>query len=50
VAVETLGFTQVFDYADGKLDWMAAAFLPKGPTPRSLGPGDLARDDTPNAA
>ena len=28
--LETLGFAQVFDYADGKLDWMTAGLATEG--------------------
>jgi CBS domain-containing protein len=45
--LETLGFTQVFDYADGKLDWMAAGLSTEGTNAAKPRSGDLARNDTP---
>jgi CBS domain-containing protein len=45
--LETLGFAQVFDYADGKLDWMAAGLPTEGTSATKPRAGDLARKDTP---
>jgi CBS domain-containing protein len=45
--LETLGFAQVFDYADGKLDWMAAGLPTEGTNAAKPRAGDLARKDTP---
>jgi len=45
--LETLGFAQVFDYADGKLDWMAAGLPTEGTNAMKPRAGDLARKDTP---
>jgi CBS domain-containing protein len=45
--LETLGFAQVFDYADGKLDWMAAGLPTEGTNATKPRAGDLARKDTP---
>jgi CBS domain-containing protein len=45
--LETLGFDQVFDYADGKLDWMAAGLPTEGTNATKPRAGDLARKDTP---
>jgi CBS domain-containing protein len=45
--LETLGFAQVFDYADGKLDWMAAGLRTEGTAAAKPRAGDLARQDTP---
>jgi len=45
--LETLGFAQVFDYADGKLDWIAAGLPTDGTNATKPRAGDLARKDTP---
>ena len=45
--LETLGFAQVFDYSDGKLDWMAAGLPTEGTNATKPRAGDLARKDTP---
>jgi CBS domain-containing protein len=45
--LETLGFAQVFDYADGKLDWMAAGLPTEGTNAAKPRAGDLARQDAP---
>ena len=45
--LETLGFAQVMDYADGKLDWMAAGLPTEGTNATKPRAGDLARKDTP---
>jgi Mg/Co/Ni transporter MgtE len=48
--LETLGFTQVYDYVAGKADWVAEG-LPREGT-QALAPviGDLARRDVPTCA
>jgi CBS domain-containing protein len=45
--LETLGFAEVFDYGDGKLDWMAAGLPTEGSNAAKPRAGDLARNDTP---
>ena len=45
--LETLGFAQVFDYADGKLDWMATGLPTEGTNATKPRAGDLAHKDTP---
>lgn len=47
--LESLGFTDVYDYVDGKLDWMAAGLPTEGTNARRPRAGDLARKDTPTA-
>jgi hypothetical protein len=41
----TLGFRDVYDYTDGKLDWMAADFPTEGTNAERPRVGDLARPD-----
>ena len=43
--LESLGFREVFDYADGKLDWMAAGLPTEGSGPRTPRAGTVARRD-----
>lgn len=45
--LETLGFTQVYDYLDGKLDWMAAGLATEGTNSQQPRAGDVARRDAP---
>jgi CBS domain-containing protein len=45
--LETLGFTRIFDYADGKLDWMAAGLPTEGSNATKPRAGDVAHKDTP---
>jgi Mg/Co/Ni transporter MgtE len=45
--LETLGFTQVFEYSDGKLDWMAAGLPTEGTNAKQPRAGDVARRDVP---
>jgi CBS domain-containing protein len=45
--LETLGFAQVFDYADGKLDWMAAGLPTEGTNATKPRAGDVAHKDSP---
>ena len=42
-----MGFAQVYDYAAGKLDWLAAGLPTEGPNGRPPRAGDLARRDVP---
>jgi Mg/Co/Ni transporter MgtE len=41
------GFKTVYDYVDGKLDWMAAGLPTEGTNARLPRAGDLARKDVP---
>ena len=43
--LESLGFTEVYDYVDGKLDWMAAGLATEGTASNRPRAGDLARKD-----
>lgn len=43
--LESLGFTQVYDYTDGKLDWLAAGLPTEGTNARSPRAGDVAIPD-----
>ena len=45
--LETLGFGDVYDYVDGKLDWMAAGLPPEGTNSAQPRAGDTARRDVP---
>ena len=45
--LESLGFNEVYDYAVGKLDWMAAGLPTEGTNAGLTRAGDLARKDTP---
>ncbi len=45
--LESLGFTEVYDYTVGKLDWMAAGLPTEGTNVKRPRAGDLARKDTP---
>ncbi len=44
--LESLGFHDVYDYVDGKLDWMAAGLPTEGTNAEHPRAGDLARKDT----
>lgn len=46
--LESLGFSQVYDYKEGKLDWMAAGLPTDGKTRARA--GDIAREDTPTCS
>jgi CBS domain-containing protein len=48
--LESLGFTQVYDYTDGKLDWLAAGLPTEGTNASSPRAGDVARRDVPTCA
>ncbi|MFN2588685.1 MAG: CBS domain-containing protein [Actinomycetota bacterium] len=45
--LETLGFTDVYDYTDGKLDWLAAGLPVEGRNAHRPRAGDVARRDVP---
>jgi Mg/Co/Ni transporter MgtE len=45
-----LGFTQVYDYAAGKLDWLAAGLPTEGSNAERPRAGDVARADVPTCA
>ncbi len=41
--LETLGFTKVYDYVNGKADWLAAGLLSEGPSAGVPTAGDAVR-------
>lgn len=45
--LESLGFSEVYDYTVGKLDWMAAGLPTEGTNAELPRAGTLARKDTP---
>ena len=45
--LETLGFAEVYDYVDGKADWMAAGLPTEGTNAQHPRAGDTARRDVP---
>ena len=45
--LESLGFTAVYEYTGGKLDWMAAGLPTEGTNAKKLRAGSLARKDVP---
>jgi CBS domain-containing protein len=45
--LESFGFIQVFDYAAGKLDWLAAGLPTEGTNAEGPRAGDVARRDVP---
>jgi predicted transcriptional regulator len=45
--LESLGFGDVYDYVDGKLDWMAAGLATEGTNAGHPRAGDIARKDAP---
>lgn len=45
--LESLGFVEVYDYVDGKLDWMAAGLPTEGTNAQHPRAGDVARKDAP---
>lgn len=45
--LESLGFGDVSDYVDGKVDWMAAGLPTEGTNAQHPRAGDLARKDVP---
>jgi CBS domain-containing protein len=42
-----MGFTQVYDYSAGKLDWLAAGLATEGSNAEQPRAGDVARGDVP---
>jgi CBS domain-containing protein len=42
-----MGFTQVYDYTAGKLDWLAAGLSTEGSNAKRPRAGDVARSDVP---
>jgi CBS domain-containing protein len=42
-----MGFTQVYDYTAGKLDWLAAGLATEGSNAQRPRAGDVARGDAP---
>ncbi len=47
--LESLGFSEVYDYVAGKLDWMAAGLRTEGTNAAHPRAGDVARKDVPRA-
>ncbi len=47
--LESLGFGEVYDYVDGKVDWMAAGLPTEGTNAGRPRAGDAARKDVPTA-
>ena len=45
-----MGFTEVYDYTVGKLDWLAAGLPTEGSNPQHPRAGDVARTDAPTCA
>ena len=45
--LETLGFGDVYDYVDGKVDWLAAGLPTEGTNAQKPRAGDIARKDVP---
>ncbi|MFN2642585.1 MAG: CBS domain-containing protein, partial [Actinomycetota bacterium] len=45
--LEALGFSEVYDYKEGKLDWLAAGLATEGSNATRPRVGDLARKDAP---
>ena len=45
--LETLGFVEVYEYVDGKLDWMAAGLPTEGTNAEQPRAGNTARSDVP---
>src|SRR5919197_3977615 len=45
--LESMGFTQVYDYSAGKLDWLAAGLPTEGSNAQRPRAGDVARGDVP---
>jgi Mg/Co/Ni transporter MgtE len=48
--LEALGFAEVYDYVDGKLDWLAAGMPSEGTNAERPRAGDVARADAPTCA
>jgi CBS domain-containing protein len=47
--LESFGFGEVYDYVDGKLDWMAAGLPTEGTNAQRPRAGGVARKDVPTA-
>jgi predicted transcriptional regulator len=45
--LESLGFKEVYDYVDGKVDWMAAGLPTEGTNAQHPRAGDIAHKDVP---
>src|SRR5258708_4041278 len=45
--LETMGFSRVYDYVAGKVDWMAAGLPTEGTNAERPRAGDVARSDVP---
>jgi CBS domain-containing protein len=48
--LESLGFREVYDYVDGKNDWMSAGLPTEGTNAEHPRAGDIARKDVPTAS
>src|SRR5688500_702109 len=48
--LDSLGITKVYDYTDGKLDWMAAGLPTEGTNSKRPRAGDVARRDVPTCS
>jgi len=48
--LESLGFSEVYDYVDGKNDWMSAGLPTEGTNAQHPRAGDVARKDVPTCA
>ena len=48
--LESFGFTQVYDYVAGKLDWIAAGLPSEGSEAEKPRAGDVARKDVPTCS
>ena len=48
--LESLGFGDVSDYVDGKVDWMAAGLPTEGTNAQRPRAGDIARKDVPTCS
>ncbi len=48
--LEALGFGEVYDYIDGKIDWLAAGLPSEGTNATKLRAVDVARRDVPTCA
>ena len=48
--LESLGFPEVYRYAPGKVDWVAAGLPTEGPGAKALRAGAVARRDVPTGA
>src|ERR671932_780533 len=48
--LESLGFSEVYDYKEGKLDWLAAGLPTEGTNAAKPRAGDVARKDVPTCS